>query len=63
MTIVGVGGICGLIRRRWVWVESIGVVVRRYNYRFPHITINYYLSLLLLYLLFLAASPYFLFTL
>ena len=33
----------------WVWL--VGVVVRRY--RFPH---NYYLSLLLLYLLFFAAA-------
>ena len=31
----------------------VGVVVRRYNYRYPHI---YYLSLLLLYLLFFAAA-------
>ena len=31
----------------------VGAVVRKYNYRFPHI---YYLSLLLLYLLFFAAA-------
>ena len=41
-----------LYSRRWVWVKSMSVVVRRYN-RFRHII---YLSLLLLYLLFFAAS-------
>ena len=25
----------GVVSRRWMWVESMGVVVRRY--RFPHI--------------------------
>ena len=35
----------------WVWL--VGVVVRRYIYRFPHI---YYLSLLLLYLCFFVAA-------
>ena len=41
----------GVVSRRWMWVESMGVVVRRY--RLPHIT-----SLLLLYLsvIFAAAS-------
>ena len=27
-----------VVNRRWVWVESMGVVVRRYSYSFPHIT-------------------------
>ena len=35
----------------WVWL--LGVVVRRYVYRFPHST---YLSLLLLYLFFFTAA-------
>ena len=26
----------GVVSRRWLWVESMGVVVKRY--RFPHIT-------------------------
>ena len=47
----------GVVSRRWMWMESMGVasgvVVRRDNYRFPH---NYYLSLLLLYLFFFAAA-------
>ena len=30
----------GVVSRRWMWVESMGVVVRRY-YRFPHITYPY----------------------
>ena len=30
MWLVGVGGIYGVVNRRWVWVESMGVVVRRY---------------------------------
>ena len=38
----------GVVIRRWVWLESIGVV----SGCFPHIT---YISLLLLYLLFFAA--------
>ena len=37
----------GVVSRRWVWVESMGVVVRRY--------IDF-LILLILYLLFFAAS-------
>ena len=29
--LVGLGGICGcVVKRRWMWVESMGVVVRRY---------------------------------
>ena len=44
----------GVVIRRWVWLESIGVV----SGCFPHIT---YISLLLLYLLFFAAHPYFFF--
>ena len=46
----------GVVIRRWVWLESIGVV----SGCFPHIT---YISLLLLYLLFFAAAshPYFFF--
>ena len=45
----------GVVSRRWMWVESVGVVVRRYN-----IT-SYYLSLLLLYLhvLFCSSIPTF----
>ena len=31
----------GVVSRRWVWMESMGVVVRRYVYRFPHITFPY----------------------
>ena len=42
---------CG--NRRWVWVECMGVVLRRY---IDFLIINYYLSLLLLYLLFLAVA-------
>ena len=38
----------GVVIRRWVWLETIGVV----SGCFPHIT---YISLLLLYLLFFAA--------
>ena len=30
--LVGVGGIYGCVSRRWMWVEYIGVVVRRYQY-------------------------------
>ena len=41
----------GVVIRRWVWLESIGVV----SGCFPHIT---YISLLLLYLLFFAAVIY-----
>ena len=44
----------GVVIRRWVWLESIGVV----SGCFPHIT---YISLLLLYLLFLQQHPYFFF--
>ena len=51
-------------RNLWVWLEGggygwnlwvwlVGVVVRWYIYRFPHI---YYLSILLLYMLFFAAA-------
>ena len=39
----------GVVIRRWVWLEFIGVV----SGCFPHIT---YISLLLLYLLFFAAA-------
>ena len=39
----------GVVIRRWVWLESIGVV----SGCFPHIT---YISLLHLYLLFFAAA-------
>ena len=28
----------GVVSRRWVWVESMGVVVRRYIYRFTPTT-------------------------
>ena len=45
----------GVVSRRWVWVESMGVASGcgcKEVYRFPH---NHYLSLLL-YLLFAAAS-------
>ena len=31
----------GVVSRRWVWVETMGVVVRRYIYRFPHTTYPY----------------------
>ena len=41
----------GVVIRRWVWLETIGVV----SGCFPHIT---YISLLLLYLLFFAAVYY-----
>ena len=41
----------GVVIRRWVWLESIGVV----SGCFPHITYMY-ISLLLLYLLFFAAA-------
>ena len=39
----------GVVIRRWVWLETIGVA----SGCFPHIT---YISLLLLYLLFFAAA-------
>ena len=45
----------GVVIRRWVWLESIGVV----SGWFPHIT---YISLLLLYLLFFAAASLLLFS-
>ena len=41
----------GVVIKRWVWLETIGVV----SGCFPHIT---YISLLLLYLLFFAAYIY-----
>ena len=44
----------GVVVRRWVWLETIGVV----SGCFPHIT---YISLLPLYLLFLQQHPYFFF--
>ena len=44
----------GVVIRRWLWLESIGVV----SGCFPHIT---YISLLHLYLLFLQQHPYFFF--
>ena len=44
----------GVVIRRWVWLESIGVV----SGCFPHIT---YISLLHLYLLFFAAASLLLF--
>ena len=46
----------GVVSRRRLWVESIGVAsgcICKEVYRFPHI---YYLVLLLLYLLFLAVA-------
>ena len=43
----------GVVNRRWVWVECMGVVLRRY---IDFLIINYYLSLLLLYLVFLAVA-------
>ena len=30
-----------VVSRKWVWVESMGVVVRKLVYRFPHITYPY----------------------
>ena len=44
----------GVVIRRWVWLEAIGVV----SGCFPHIT---YISLLPLYLLFFAAVIYWIF--
>ena len=44
----------GVVIRRWVWLETIGVV----SGCFPHIT---YISLLHLYLFFFAAASYFFF--
>ena len=47
----------GVVSRRWVWVESMGVASGcscKEVYRFPHI-----LSLLLLYLLFCSRIPTF----
>ena len=46
----------GVVIRRWVWLETIGVA----SGCFPHIT---YISLLLLYLLFFAAASLLLFSL
>ena len=45
----------GVVIRRWVWLETIGVV----SVCFPHIT---YISLLHLYLLFFAAASLLLFS-
>ena len=45
----------GVVIRRWVWLETIGVV----SGCFPHIT---YISLLHLYLLFFAAASLLLFS-
>ena len=45
----------GVVIRRWVWLETIGVA----SGCFPHIT---YISLLLLYLLFFAAASLLLFS-
>ena len=45
----------GVVIRRWLWLESIGVA----SGCFPHIT---YISLLLLYLLFFAAASLLLFS-
>ena len=45
----------GVVIRRWVWLESIGVV----SECFPHIT---YISLLLLYLFIFAAASLLLFS-
>ena len=45
----------GVVIRRWVWLESIGVV----SVCFPHIT---YISLLHLYLFFFAAASLLLFS-
>ena len=42
--LVGVGGILGVVSRRWVWVESMGVASEcgcKELYRFPHITYPY----------------------
>ena len=44
----------GVVIRRWVWLEAIGVA----SGCFPHIT---YISLLLLYCSFLQQHPYFFF--
>ena len=46
----------GVVIRRWVWLETIGVV----SGCFPHITYN--ISLLHLYLLFFAAASLLLFS-
>ena len=46
----------GVVSRRWVWVESMGVASGcgcKEVYKFPHIT---YISLLLFYLFFFAAA-------
>ena len=43
----------GVVNRRWVWVECMAVVLRRY---IDFLIINYYLYLLLLYLLFLEVA-------
>ena len=45
----------GVVIRRWVWLETIGVV----SGRFPHIT---YISLLHLYLFFFAVASLLLFS-
>ena len=47
----------GVVSRKWMWVESMGVVVRRYNYRLPHITYPYSSCICS----FLQQHPYFLF--
>ena len=46
----------GVVSRRWMWLETMGVVVRRYNYS----NIDF-LILLFLYLFFLQQHFYFLF--
>ena len=36
-----------VVSRKWVWVESmdvVGVVVRRYNYIFPHTTYLFFFA-------------------
>ena len=48
----------GVVSRRWVWVESMGVVVRRY--RFPH-NKSLLIPTPLVSALFLQQHPYFLF--
>ena len=60
MWLVGVGGILGVVSRRWVWVESMGVAsgcVYKELYTFPHITYPYSSCICS----FLQQHPYFLF--
>ena len=49
----------GVVSRRWMWVESMGVVVRRYINYIPHTTYLYSSCICS----FLQQHPYFLFIL